>query len=175
MSRKRVRWLFFVLLFLLSVNISAAPITLASIQNSVDLAWIITAGILVFFMQAGFALLEGGMVRSKNTVNVVMKNYTDMCFGALVFWMLGFGLMFGSNTSGWIGVDHFFLGDKETTSKEYALLFFHMMFAATAATIVSGSLAERARFTSYIVVSIFITICVYAIRSEEHTSELQSH
>ncbi len=160
---KRVRWLFFVLLFLVSVNIFAAPITLASIQNSVDIVWIMTAGALVFFMQAGFALLEGGMVRSKNTVNVVMKNYTDMCFGALAFWMLGFGLMFGSNISGWIGLDHFFLGDKETTSKEYSLLFFHMMFAATAATIVSGSLAERARFTSYIIVSILITILVYSV------------
>ncbi|NOX43778.1 MAG: ammonium transporter [Gammaproteobacteria bacterium] len=151
------------LLSLISMNAAAAPPSLESIQRSMDTIWVVTAGALVFFMQAGFALLEGGMVRSKNTVNVVMKNYTDMCFGALVFWMFGYGLMFGANPSGWIGTDHFFLGGEETNPKEFTMLFFQTMFAATAATIVSGALAERARFSAYVVVSIFITTFVYAI------------
>ena len=150
-------------LCLVSAGVIAAPPSLESIQGSVDTVWILLAGSLVFFMQAGFALLESGLVRSKNTVNVIMKNYTDMCFGALVFWMVGYGLMFGANPSGWIGTDHFFLGGKGVNAKDYTLLFFHMMFAATAATIVSGALAERARYTSYVIVSIIITGFVYAV------------
>lgn len=163
MNKKVFLCLITIFLCLTTTSVFAAPISLESIKGAMDTAWIVTAGALVFFMQAGFALLEGGMVRSKNAINVVMKNYTDMCFGALAFWMIGYGLMFGSNPSGWIGTDHFFLGGKGTSSKDFTLLFFQMMFAATAATIVSGALAERARFTSYVVVSILITTFVYAI------------
>lgn len=130
-------------------------------QESIDTLWIVMAGVLVFLMQTGFALLEGGMVRSKNTVNVVMKNYTDMCFGAIAFWLIGYGLMFGSNPSGFIGIDHFWLGD--ASDMNYSKLFFHIMIAATAATIVSGAMAERARFTAYIVACIFITAFIYPI------------
>ena len=117
---------------------------------------------LVFFMQAGFAMLESGMVRSKNAINVIMKNYTDMCFGALAFWAIGYGIMFGTTTDGWglFGTDSFML---EGSSWDYMILTYQMMFAATAATIVSGALAERIRFGAYVLVAILITSFVYPV------------
>ncbi|MEM9586841.1 MAG: ammonium transporter [Planctomycetota bacterium] len=131
------------------------------LQTNLDTAWIVIAAALVFFMQAGFAMLESGMVRSKNSINVIMKNYTDMCFGALVFWGLGYGLMFGTNASGWFGTDHFMLRTAEM--QEFAKLFFQMMFAATAATIVSGALAERIRFVPYVFAAMIITGVIYPV------------
>jgi ammonium transporter, Amt family len=110
-------------------------------------------------MQAGFALLESGLVRAKNAVNVIMKNYSDMCVGAIGFWAVGYGLMFGTNPTGWIGTSKFGWGS--LNSWEYSLLFFQMMFAATAATIVSGALAERIRFSSYLLGSFVITTLLY--------------
>jgi Amt family ammonium transporter len=128
---------------------------------ALNTVWIIAAAILVFFMQAGFALVEGGQVRSKNSVNVIMKNYTDMCVGALGFWAIGYGLMFGSNPEGWFGQDKFFLNS--APAWEFSVLFFQMMFAATAATIVSGALAERIRYSGYLVGSLLITSLIYPI------------
>jgi Amt family ammonium transporter len=115
----------------------------------------------VFFMQAGFALVESGMVRAKNAVNVIMKNYCDMCAGAIGFWAIGYGLMFGANSTGWFGTSKFALNNGEPF--EYTLLLFQMMFAATAATIVSGALAERIRFNAYLVGSFIITTVIYPI------------
>lgn len=126
-----------------------------------DIVWIVIAGILVFFMQAGFAFLESGLIRSKNAVNVLMKNYVDMCFGAVVYWAVGFGLMFGHNPTGWIGMDHFFVG--VASDSVYTFLFFQMMFAATAATILSGALAERIRYSAYVVVAVIVTAIIYPI------------
>ena len=134
---------------------------LATLQAAADMVWLITAGALVFFMQAGFALLESGMSRAKNAINVIMKNFCDMCFGAVAFWAVGFGLMFGTNASGWIGASHFFMNN--VAESAYGMLFFQMMFAATAATIVSGAVAERMRFSGYIVGSIIITGLIYPV------------
>lgn len=135
--------------------------TPSDIQSNLDTLWIVVAAALVFFMQAGFAMLESGMVRSKNAINVIMKNYTDMCFGALVFWGVGYGLMFGTNATGWFGTDSFMLrGDDGNT---LAVLFFQMMFAATAATIVSGALAERIRFVPYVFAAMVITGVIYPV------------
>jgi Amt family ammonium transporter len=128
---------------------------------AVNFVWTLMAAILVFFMQAGFALVEGGMVRSKNTVNVIMKNYCDMCVGALGFWAIGYGLMFGLNSTGLIGTTKFCLGKGEPW--EFSLMFFQIMFAATAATIVSGALAERIRFNAYLIGSFVITTFIYSI------------
>ena len=130
------------------------------LQSNLDTIWIVVAAILVFFMQAGFAMLESGMVRSKNSINVIMKNYTDMCFGAIVFWGLGYGLMFGTS-SGFFGTDGF--APSQGDGKEFALLFFQMMFAATAATIVSGALAERIRFVPYVFAAMIITGVIYPV------------
>jgi Amt family ammonium transporter len=118
-------------------------------------------GILVFFMQAGFALIESGSVRSKNTVNVLMKNYMDTCIGGLVFWLFGFGLMFGLNQSGWIGLSHFM--PNQMDDWHWNLLFFQMMFAATATTIASGAMAERIHFVAYVVSAIFVSGVIYPV------------
>src|SRR5690606_23458805 len=93
-----------------------------SLSPGINMAWLATASALVFLMQAGFALLEAGMSRAKNALNVVMKNYLDVCVGTVVFWAVGFGLMFGTNTSGWFGTDHFLLGNVERDI--YGMLLF---------------------------------------------------
>ncbi len=112
-------------------------------------------------MQAGFALIESGSVRSKNTVNVLMKNYMDTCIGGLVFWLFGFGLMFGLNQSGWIGLSHFM--PNQMDDWHWNLLFFQMMFAATATTIASGAMAERIHFVAYVVSAIFVSGVIYPV------------
>lgn len=140
---------------------AADPAALDTLKAGTDMVWLIAAGALVFFMQAGFALLESGMSRAKNAINVIMKNYCDMCFGAVAFWAVGFGLMFGANASGWIGASHFL--PHGLPEAEYGMLFFQMMFAATAATIVSGAIAERTRFVGYIAGSIVITGLIYPV------------
>jgi Amt family ammonium transporter len=122
---------------------------------------VVIGGILVFFMQAGFALIESGSVRSKNTVNVLMKNYMDTCIGGLVFWLFGFGLMFGLNQSGWIGLSHFM--PNQMDDWHWNLLFFQMMFAATATTIASGAMAERIHFVAYVVSAIFVSGVIYPV------------
>jgi Amt family ammonium transporter len=131
------------------------------VQVLLNTLWVVTAAILVFFMQAGFALVESGMVRAKNAVNVIMKNYCDMCVGALGFWLVGYGLMFGVSPTGWFGTTKFAPNSGEPF--EFSLLFFQMMFAATAATIVSGALAERIRFNAYLVGSFLITTFIYSL------------
>ncbi len=126
-----------------------------------DIAWVAISAALVFFMQAGFALLEGGGSRAKNSVNVIMKNYADLCVGALAFWAVGFALMFGANPSGWGGTTGFLY---EPASGADAMFFvFQAMFAATAATIVSGAVAERMRFFPYTLASVIVTAVIYAV------------
>lgn len=132
-----------------------------TLQLGMDTVWLITAGALVFFMQAGFALLESGMSRAKNAVNVVMKNYMDVCIGSIAFWLVGYGLMFGDNPSGLIGTTHFLLGDVD--HKDYSLLFFQTMFAATAVTIASGAMAERTRYEAYLIGAIVISALIYPV------------
>ena len=124
-----------------------------SIQLNLDLLWIVVAGILVFFMQAGFGLIECGMSRSKNAVNVIMKNYTDICLGTIVFYVMGYGLMFG---------DFPLFSDFES-GMQLGHLFFQTMFAATAVTIASGAMAERTRFTGYLIGAIFIFAIIYPV------------
>ncbi|RTE46889.1 ammonium transporter [Acinetobacter junii] len=143
-----------------SVSASTAP-NIQEIRISLDSVWVVIGGILVFFMQAGFALIESGSVRSKNTVNVLMKNYMDTCIGGLVFWLFGFGLMFGLNQSGWIGLSHFM--PNQMDDWHWNLLFFQMMFAATATTIASGAMAERIHFVAYVVSAIFVSGVIYPV------------
>lgn len=143
-----------------SVSASTAP-NIQEIRISLDSVWVVIGGILVFFMQAGFALIESGSVRSKNTVNVLMKNYMDTCIGGLVFWLFGFGLMFGLNQSGWIGLSHFM--PNQMDDWHWNLLFFQMMFAATATTIASGAMAERIHFVAYVISAIFVSGVIYPV------------
>jgi Amt family ammonium transporter len=134
-------------------------------QTNLNYVWTIIAAALVFFMQAGFALLEAGFSRAKNAVNIIMKNVMDASAGALVFFAIGFGLMFGTSWGGIVGTDGFFLtgvGDQSETWT-YAFYFFQAVFAATAATIVSGAVAERIKFSGYLVFSVAITGVIYPV------------
>ena len=126
----------------LTALLGFAPLAQAASDEAINTAWVVTASARVFFMQAGFALLESGMSRAKNAVNVMMKNFMDGAVGSIVFWLVGFGLMFGANPSGWVGTDKFLL--HAVAEADYGMLFFQMMFAATAATIVSGANAGQA-------------------------------
>lgn len=134
-----------------------------SAQTHLNFVWTILAAVLVFFMQAGFALLETGFTRRKNAVNIIMKNVMDVSVGALVFFALGFGIMFGTTLGGWLGTDGFFLAGLGEDPWTYAFFLFQAVFAATAATIVSGAVAERTRFTGYILFSILITGLIYPV------------
>ena len=130
-------------------------------SQTLNTMWIVLCAIIVFFMQAGFAMLESGLVRSKNAVNVIMKNYIDMSIGSLGFFAVGFGLMFGVNQTGFFGASGFL--PQNASTEFYAFMFFQMMFAATAATIVSGALAERIRYWPYIFSAVLITSVIYPI------------
>ncbi|HDP88749.1 MAG TPA: ammonium transporter [Thioalkalivibrio sp.] len=139
----------------------AAQADTTDIQAAVDTLWVVVAAALVFFMQAGFALLESGMSRAKNAVNVVMKNFMDVCLGSLAFWLVGYGLMFGDNPTGLFGQSHFLLGNAEHL--DYSLLFFQTMFAATAVTIASGAMAERTRYQAYLAGAVVICALIYPV------------
>ncbi|MDX2374554.1 ammonium transporter [Psychrobacter sp. PP-21] len=139
----------------------ADTLTVAQLLEYQNIAWIIWGGVLVFFMQAGFALLESGSVRAKNAVNVMMKNYTDMCIGGLAFYLVGFGLMMGTNHSGFVGTDHFM--PVNLSNMDWALMFFQMMFAATAVTIASGAMAERVSFIGYAIAACLICLFIYPV------------
>jgi Amt family ammonium transporter len=143
-----------------------AGAAVSTVTDEVGLLWTCLAAFLVFFMQAGFALVEAGFTRAKNCVNIIMKNLLDFSVGSVTFWMLGFGLMFGVSTTGWYGTTDFFvdgLVDGQASNLEFAFLIFQTVFAATAATIVSGAMAERTKFTSYLLYSALITAFVYPI------------
>lgn len=144
---------------------AAAPQAAEDLQTNLNYVWTILAAALVFFMQAGFALLEAGFSRAKNAVNIIMKNVMDASAGALVFYAVGFGLMFGTSWAGLVGTDGFFLigtGDQPETWT-YAFYFFQAVFAATAATIVSGAVAERIKFSGYLIFSVLITGLIYPV------------
>ncbi|HMY28836.1 MAG TPA: ammonium transporter, partial [Agitococcus sp.] len=104
------RYIYYVALLFCSSN-AFAETSIADVSTSLNTVWLMTASALVFLMQAGFALVEGGMARSKNAVNVIMKNYMDCCIGGVIFWFLGFGLMFGANQTGWFGTDLFMMNN----------------------------------------------------------------
>ena len=128
------------------------------LASYVDNLWIVVAGILVMFMQPGFMLVETGFTRSKNSVNIVMKNFMDFSVGAVTYWAFGFALAYGGTTlGGFLAYGNFFLeGDSIT-------YFFQVVFAATAATIVSGAVAERTKFSAYLLFQPFICGVIYPI------------
>jgi len=134
------------------------------VQTNLNIVWTLVAAFLVFFMQAGFAMVETGFTRAKNSVNILMKNLFDFSIGTLAFFFVGFGLMFGQS-KGFFGTTMFALGGVEPGSGDWnwTFLIFQTVFAATAATIVSGAMAERTKFTSYLVYSFFITLFIYPI------------
>ncbi|MEM7193604.1 MAG: ammonium transporter [Pseudomonadota bacterium] len=160
MTLPHIRSLCLVLLLGIAPQVSHAQSVL-SVADKIDIVFIALSAILVFFMQAGFALLESGMVRAKNTINVMMKNYVDLCVVMLVFWLFGYGLMWGDNPSGLYGTSKFLLNPDDPG--ELLFLTYQTMFAATAATIVSGALAERINFGSYILISVLMSAIIYPV------------
>jgi Amt family ammonium transporter len=148
-------------LFLTTIQDTAATTAdlaaqVAQINGDMGMLWMLIAGILVFFMQAGFTLVEAGMTRSKNAVNIAMKNILDICVGSLTYWFVGYSLMYGDTSNGWFFWSGLFQG-------EGADLFFQTMFAATTATIVSGAIAGRTKYSTYIIFSIVMTAIIYPI------------
>ncbi len=135
------------------------------VQTHADYVWTLVAAALVFFMQPGFAMVEAGFTRAKNAVNILMKNLLDFSMGTMFFWAIGFGLMFGATKTGWFGTSCFFLSDFSPGEDPWVLAFwmFQVVFAATAATIVSGAMAERTKFIGYLIYSAAICGFIYPI------------
>lgn len=135
--------------------------------SSVSTIWVLVAAALVFFMQAGFALVEGGLTRAKNAGNIIMKNLMDFAIGTPIFWLLGFGIMFAGSGGLFGGIDFFSRGSYTDILPagvpKYAFFIFQTVFCATAATIVSGAMAERTKFSAYCIYSALISAVVYPI------------
>ena len=135
--------------------------------SSVNTIWVLIGAALVFFMQAGFSMCEAGFTRAKNTGNILMKNLMDFCIGTPAFWLVGFGLMFG-NGSGIIGsFDPLLRGDYSQVLPSgvplWAFVIFQTVFCATSATIVSGAMAERTKFSAYCIYSAAISLLIYPV------------
>ena len=152
---------------------SAVESTAESVPHSpeaeaipLDLLWVLLAAVLVFFMQLGFMLVEVGFTRSKNSINIAMKNIMDFAVGSLAFFAVGFGLMWGLDGWGFCGTRYFLPTDGDIHSVNHlgwAFFLFQTVFCATSATIVSGAMAERTKFTSYLLYSLLISAFVYPI------------
>ncbi len=148
-----------------SPTIASNKTAIDLVQSHADYVWTLVAAMFVFFMQAGFAMVEAGFTRAKNAVNIMMKNLMDFSMGSIVFFAIGFGLMFGISKTGFFGTTGFFLSDFEVGGDPWILAFwmFQAVFAATATTIVSGAMAERTKFTGYLLYSVFITGLIYPV------------
>ncbi len=135
--------------------------------SAINTTWVLVGAALVFFMQAGFCILESGLTRAKNAGNIIMKNLMDFSIGTPIFWLVGFGIMFGSANSIFGGFDFFSRGDYSAILPDgvpfYAYFIFQTVFCATAATIVSGAMAERTDFKAYCIYSAIISLVVYPV------------
>jgi Amt family ammonium transporter len=165
---KYLKRLLFLSVILIPVAIFGQESTIeskiAEVQTHADYVWTLVAAFLVFFMQAGFAMVEAGLTRCKNTVNILMKNLMDFSVGSIAFWAIGFGIMFGV-TNGFFGTDGFFFSDfaKDGDTWVFAFWMFQVVFAATAATIVSGAMAERTKFVGYLIYSAVVSAIIYPV------------
>ncbi len=175
--------LFFLILFSPTVmvaqnpeNISEMPVSsvqasdlsdsLTQVSTGLDTVWMLLAAMLVFFMQPGFAMVEAGFARCKNTANILMKNLVDFMVGSILFWIVGFGLMFGPG--GFVGTPHWcdleFMDSIISNGLPIeGFLIFQTVFCATSATIVSGAMAERTKFSMYMIYTIVISVLIYPV------------
>ena len=136
--------------------------TITDLALSLDTVWMLLAAMLVFFMQPGFALVEAGFTRTKNTANILMKNLLDFMLGSLLFWAIGFGVMFGAES--FAGMPHFFnISFYDTQLPVEGFLVFQTVFCATAATIVSGAMAERTKFSMNLAYTVLISVLIYPV------------
>ena len=162
-------FIFFLLSFFLPLTAFAAPTleeiqtTLEAQQASMDHMWTMVAAALVMFMQGGFLLLEAGMVRSKNSINVAQKNIIDFLIAIAVFYLFGFSLMFGTTNGGWFGWDSDLALFAQSDDWHYTFFIFQAVFAGTAGTIVSGAVAERMRFMGYVWITLLIACLIYPV------------
>jgi Amt family ammonium transporter len=146
-------------------------LTVDELQTTLDNIWVLIAAFLVIFMNAGFGMLETGFCRQKNAVNVLTKNLIVFALATLSFWFIGFALMFGANGNGWVGWGNFFLGgeaelyglDSTAGLSKDTFFLFQAAFAGTAATIVSGAVAERIKLVDFIIFSVLLTAIAYPI------------
>ncbi|MDR1608192.1 MAG: ammonium transporter [Deltaproteobacteria bacterium] len=155
------------LLWLLSGSALAAEEVTFLQQGHANITWTLLGGILVMFMQPGFAMVECGLGRAKNAANILMKNFADFMIGSLAFLFVGFGLMFGSSEGGFLGSSFFFIEGLNGSTPEgqwgLTFWFFQSVFCGTAATIVSGAIAGRTKFRAYLLASILISVVIYPI------------
>ena len=135
--------------------------------SAVNTIWVLVGAALVFFMQAGFSLCEAGFTRAKNTGNILMKNLMDFCIGTPCFWLVGFGIMFGSGTALFGTIDPLIMGDYShilpAGGPLWAYAIFQTVFCAPSATIVSGAMAERTKFSAYCIYSAAISLIIYPV------------
>lgn len=141
---------------------------LSAVIKSIDMVWVLVAAILVMAMQLGFALVETGFTRAKNAGNIIMKNLMDYAIGSVAYYVVGFGLMFGATFGGFVGITGILHPETAGLSifenlTPSVFIFFQTVFAATAATIVSGAMAERTQFRAYVIYSFFISLVIYPI------------
>ncbi|TGC09743.1 ammonium transporter [Methanolobus halotolerans] len=142
-----------------SVEENAASIEI--LETALTFMWLIIAGAIVFLMHAGFSLVEIGLTRTKNTANILMKNLMTICLGIIVYWAVGWGIMYGADYAGLIGIDQFFLIGADNAL--WNSWWFQMVFAATGATIVSGAMAERTDFKAYLVYTVLMVALIYPV------------
>ncbi len=135
--------------------------------SSVNTIWVLLGAALVFFMQAGFAMCEAGFTRAKNTGNILMKNLMDFCIGTPLYWLIGFGIMFGAGTAAFGWIDPFIMKEYGEVLPDgvslWAFAIFQTVFCATSATIVSGAMAERTKFSAYCIYSAAISLFIYPV------------
>ncbi len=175
-----MKWIIRIAVFTTSIAVSAPALfaqetTAAApkeLHSPADFAWILVTAFLVFFMQAGFAMVETGFTRAKNAGNIMMKNLFDFCMGSIAFFIIGYGIMFGATKLGLFGTNDFLLSQASPHTDadggngglwQYAYFLFQLVFAATAATIVSGAMAERTKFIAYLIYSLVISAVIYPI------------
>ncbi len=168
MSRwaKWVVGLLFLPIVLQAQEVDTLSETVSELSTGLNTVWMLLAAMLVFFMQPGFALVEAGFTRTKNTANILMKNLVDFMFGSLLYWFIGFGLMFGLGS--FVVQPHFFNLEMMDAVIDNGLpiegfLIFQTVFCATSATIVSGAMAERTKFSMYLLYTIFISVLIYPV------------
>ena len=164
--RMKYKTLLFCLFLGMAGTLAAAEPSpeVAQVQFNLNVVWTILGGILVFAMQAGFAMVETGLTRAKNAANIMMKNLMDFALGSLAFFLVGAAFMFGKTAWGVIGTDGWFMTSLHGAADwDWTFFFFQTMFAATSATIVSGAVAERTKFSAYLIYSVIVSAFIYPI------------
>lgn len=151
------------LAFLLPVQPALAAVDAATIQTNLDHVWTMTAAALVFFMQGGFLLLEAGLVRSKNSINVAQKNIADMVLAVTIYGAIGYMIMFGASWNGFIGLEAELFAFDKIDDWAFTFFVFQVVFCGTAATIMSGAVAERMKFGGYLIITVVIAAVIYPV------------